>query len=218
MFFDGNRKEARKKEEPHSVRRSFWRTGSESVIDLPKSSRSHLEKKRPKQHPLCPALAIHSPDSGRPEAKSNRIPLVSANRPNNPTETIYSNIYSPNFLTRYIERNLVEWAETVYTRVGPQKKEIVYQTELKNLFLAKGLDVATEIPLKFQSGENVVSKRADLIVSLPGVMDRVLIECKAKPKVSRADFKQVIAYQHHFGIQDCYLVNFGKTVDIRKLK
>jgi len=59
-----------------------------------------------------------------------------------------------------------------------------------------------------------VSKRADVIVSVQGKPERVLIECKAKPRITRDDWKQVLWYQHHFGIHDCYLVNFcGRTKD-----
>lgn len=67
-----------------------------------------------------------------------------------------------------------------------------------------------------------VSKRADVIVSAQGQSERVLIECKAKPRLTRDDFRQVMWYQHHFGIQDCYLVNFcGRTkeeVQVHKLR
>uniref|UniRef100_A0A7S4EHP1 Uncharacterized protein n=1 Tax=Pseudo-nitzschia australis TaxID=44445 RepID=A0A7S4EHP1_9STRA len=151
--------------------------------------------------------------------------------------------------TTYVHKNLVAWTEQVFAKVGSEKKEVCYQTELKHLLLQKGLDVGVEVPLKvqrlvatttttakaepppismrMQTGmENTagvpstrtlsqpamvpttISRRADLIVSFPGRMERVLIECKAKPKFTKRDFRQVMFYQHHFGISDCYLVNF----------
>lgn len=119
----------------------------------------------------------------------------------------------------YVRENLVAWTEQVFAKVGPGQKEIKYHLPLKNLLLSKGLDVGYEVPLKFERfGSKPIIKRADLIVSMPGVPQKVLIECKAKKKIVKKDYEQVIFYQHHFGIPECYLVNFYFDTDVHRLK
>lgn len=119
----------------------------------------------------------------------------------------------------YIRENLVVWTERVFAKIGPGQKEIKYHIPLKNLLLSKGLDVGYEVPLKFERfGSKPIVKRADLIVSMPGVPQKVLIECKAKKKIEKKDYEQVVFYQHHFGIPECYLVNFHFGTEVHRLK
>ena len=121
--------------------------------------------------------------------------------------------------TSYIRRNLFAWAERVFAKVGPGHKEIKYHVELKNLLLSKGFDVGYEVPLKFERlGSKPIAKRVDLIVSMPDIPQKVLIECKAKKKLEKKDYKQVLFYQQHFGIQQCYLVNFRVGTVVKRLE
>jgi len=122
-------------------------------------------------------------------------------------------------ITSYVQKYLVAWTNNVFAKVGPGKKEIYYHDELRDLLLTKGFDVGYEVPLKFQRlGSKPVAKRVDLIISMPGISEKVLIECKAKKKIEKKDFKQVIFYQHHFGIPECYLINFRHNPEVRRLK
>merc|ERR1712224_492076 len=109
-----------------------------------------------------------------------------------------------------VSQNLMSWTRRVFAKIGPNKKESSYHLELFRLLLAEGFDVGYEVPLKYQrlGSEKPIQRRADLIVSLPNMPEQVLIECKAKQKITKSDFEQVIFYRHHFGISQCYLVNF----------
>eukprot|EP00534_Pseudo-nitzschia_fraudulenta_P013958 CAMPEP_0201248888 /NCGR_PEP_ID=MMETSP0852-20130820/57999_1 /ASSEMBLY_ACC=CAM_ASM_000632 /TAXON_ID=183588 /ORGANISM="Pseudo-nitzschia fraudulenta, Strain WWA7" /LENGTH=248 /DNA_ID=CAMNT_0047547793 /DNA_START=128 /DNA_END=874 /DNA_ORIENTATION=+ len=119
----------------------------------------------------------------------------------------------------YVRSNIVAWTDRVFTRIGPNKTERCYHVELKNTLLSEGFDVGYEVALKFERlGSKPVAKRVDLILSMPGMPEKVLVECKAKQKITKKDLEQVIFYQHHFGIPDCYLVNFGTTTEVHKLK
>eukprot|EP00535_Pseudo-nitzschia_heimii_P005454 CAMPEP_0197183884 /NCGR_PEP_ID=MMETSP1423-20130617/8681_1 /TAXON_ID=476441 /ORGANISM="Pseudo-nitzschia heimii, Strain UNC1101" /LENGTH=241 /DNA_ID=CAMNT_0042634543 /DNA_START=45 /DNA_END=770 /DNA_ORIENTATION=- len=122
-------------------------------------------------------------------------------------------------ISSYIRRNIVTWTERVFAKVGPHQKEIKYHIELKNMLLSKSLDVGYEVPLRFERfGSKPIAKRVDLIASLPGVPQKVLIECKAKKKLEKKDYEQVLFYQHHFGIRECYLINFRIGTEVRRLK
>jgi GxxExxY protein len=111
-------------------------------------------------------------------------------------------------ITKCFRRNIVVWTNRVVTTVGPGRKEREYQLALDELLQKEGFDVAVEQTLKFKRlGENI-QRRADLIVSIPGESQRVLIECKAKAKLDSKDKEQVQFYRHHFGIETCYLINF----------
>ena len=115
--------------------------------------------------------------------------------------------------------NLVMWVEKVFAEVGPGKKENIYQNKLKDLFLSLGYHVGYEVPLKyFRQDSKPISKRADLIIKAPFALERILIECKAKKEFEKTDFEQVCFYQDHFGISDCYLVNFRVDPQIFRLK
>ena len=121
----------------------------------------------------------------------------------------------------FVHQNLRTWTRNVFTTIGPNKKEIAYHIELKRLLLSKGFDVGYEVPLKYErQGEKtaVISRRVDLILSMPGISEQILIECKAKKKITKKDFEQVIFYRQHFGISDCYLVNFRPDPEVLRLK
>lgn len=122
-------------------------------------------------------------------------------------------------LASYFRRNIGEWTEKVFLKVGPDQKEIKYQVALKELLLSKGFIVASEATQKFEVSESKpIIKRADLIVSVSGVIERVLIECKAKKKLEKKDHEQVLFYQHHFGISECYLINFRIGTEVKRVK
>jgi GxxExxY protein len=123
-----------------------------------------------------------------------------------------------------ILKNLRIWAGKVYDLVGGDQKEKVYQGVLQNLLLNQGFDVAVEVPFSVLRRDQAtgavkrINRRADLIVSLPGKVDKVLIECKAKSRISKEDMEQVITYREHFGIDECYLVNFNPGLDVLRLR
>jgi len=119
----------------------------------------------------------------------------------------------------FIHQNLMTWTKKVFNTIGANKKEISYHIELKQFLLSKGFDVGYEVPLRYQrQGSKSVIRRADLIVSMPGISEQILIECKAKNKIEKKDFEQVIFYRQHFGISECYLVNFRHDPQVLRLK
>ena len=123
-----------------------------------------------------------------------------------------------------ILKNLRIWAGQVYDVVGHGQKEKVYQSVLRNVLLNQGFDVGVEVPFCFLRRDprtgtvEKITRRADLIVSLAGQLDKVLIECKAKPKILKEDMEQVISYREHFGVDECYLVNFRPGLDVLRLR
>ena len=131
-----------------------------------------------------------------------------------------------NFMTakEIILKNLRIWAGQVYDVVGHGQKEKVYQSVLRNVLLNQGFDVGVEVPFCFLRRDprtgvvEKITRRADLIVSLAGHLDKVLIECKAKPKILKEDMEQVISYREHFGVDECYLVNFRPGLDVLRLR
>lgn len=122
-------------------------------------------------------------------------------------------------ISSFVHQNLMTWTKNIFNTIGPNKKEISYHIELKHLLLSKGFDVGYEVPLRYQrQGSKSVIRRADLIVSMPGISEQILIECKAKNKIEKKDFEQVIFYRQHFGIPECYLVNFRHNPQVLRLK
>lgn len=202
--------------------RSLWKSGSDSITDFHEidfqSSSCHSrdaakilakQKQEKKKHDVDNKLAVSIRNlslgiATMPIARAvTKKPKPSANFE----------------ITPYVRRNLVKWTEKVFAEVGPGHKEIRYHLALKNLLLSKGLDVGYEVPLKFERlGSKPIAKRVDLIVSMPGVSQKVLIECKAKKKLEKKDFEQVSFYQHHFGIPECYLINFRIGTEVHRLK
>jgi len=84
-------------------------------------------------------------------------------------------------ISSFVHQNLMTWTKNIFNTIGPNKKEISYHIELKHLLLSKGFDVGYEVPLRYQrQGSKSVIRRADLIVSMPGISEQILIECKAK--------------------------------------
>ena len=120
-------------------------------------------------------------------------------------------------LARYVQRNLVAWSEQVFAKIGPGQKERKYQDALTELLLSKGCDVASEQSLTLKrAGSKDIIKRADLIISKQRVTGRVLLELKAKKKLQKKDFEQILNYQDHFNISECYLINFWDGAKVLK--
>ena len=118
-----------------------------------------------------------------------------------------------------IHQNLITWTRNVFTKIGPYEKEIVYHKELERLLLSKGFKVAYEVRLRYkQQGKPDIIRRADLIISRPGKLGQTLIECKAKKKFLKEDYEQVIFYRQHYGISDCYLINFCHNPKVLRLR
>jgi len=90
----------------------------------------------------------------------------------------------------FVHQNLMTWTKKVFNTIGPNKREICYHIELKQLLLFKGFDVGYEVPLRYQrQGSKSVIRRADLIVSMPGISEQILIECKAKKQNWKERFR-----------------------------
>lgn len=123
------------------------------------------------------------------------------------------------WLVSYVRHNILAWTEEVFAEVGPDQKERKYQVAMKEFLKLKGFLVASEATLKFErAGSKPITKRADLILSMPDVPENILIECKAKKKLEKKDFEQVLFYEQHFGISECYIVNFSDDVlQVRRL-
>jgi GxxExxY protein len=202
--------------------RSLWKNGSDGITDFREtdfeSSSCHFrdatkilakQKQEKKKHDVDNKLSVSMRNLS---LGITTIPIARA--------VTKKHKRSANFeITSYVRRNLVEWTEKVFAEVGPGHKEIGYHLVLKNLLLSKGLDIGYEVPMKFERlGSKPIAKRVDLIISMPGVSQKVLIECKAKKKLEKKDYEQVRFYQHHFGIPECYLINFRIGTEVHRLK
>ena len=209
--------------------RSLWDNGCDSVIDLQRiyyqppachsrephkvPSKQVREKKKEKKKKK---KVDGTTDKKLTESMKNlfldtkKLPIGKAITPK-PNDKRNFN------LARYVQRNLVAWSEQVFAKVGPDQKERKYQDALTELLLSKGCDVASEQPLTLKrAGSKDIIKRADLIISKQRVTGRVLLELKAKKKLQKKDFEQILDYQDHFNTSECYLINFWDGAKVLK--
>jgi len=216
-----------REEADDSYVRSLWKSGSDRITDL--RTIDFESSSTPLRDPTKEALAKQHKrekkkhnvvDDGRLTVSMRNLSLGITTMPIARAVPKKSKRKNANFqIAPYVHSNLEAWTERVFAAVGPGQKEIRYHIALKDLLLSKGLDVGYEVPLKFERlGSKPVAKRVDLIVSMPGVSEQVLIECKAKKKLEKKDYEQVVFYQHHFGIPECYLVNFRIGTEVHRLK
>ncbi len=200
--------------------RNLWKNGSESVIDL-----HGIDYQPPACHsrepPKVPAKQVrekkkekrkkkkdYDSDDKKLTASMKNLSLGANKLPIEKTITTKPNKRNFNF-ARYVRQNLVAWSEQVFAEVGPGQKERKYQDTFTELLLSKGCDVASEHSLTLKrTGSKDIIRRADLIISKQGVTGRVLLELKAKKKFEKKDFEQILNYQDHFNINECYLIKF----------
>lgn len=192
--------------------RSLWNNKCDSIIDL-----------RGVDYQLRPSHSLHGKQTQETKKKKNdAINRLNGSMQNLSLGSNKMSIERPvkyDFeFAPYVQRNLEAWVDQVVAEVGPGHHEVEYHKKLRDLLKQKGFDVGYEVSLKFERDRSIpIERRADLIISMPGEIQRILIECKAKKKIRKKDFEQVLFYRHHFGIPECYLVNFCGT-DVLKLK
>jgi len=193
--------------------RSFWNSKCDSIISFrmidykepPKNVRAKRseEKKKKKSH-----VVNGLDDSMRKLSLNSRAKTIIG-----PMEL--------DFLW-YVERYLVAWVKLVIAQVEEgaegKERERVYHEKMRDLLKKNGFNVGYEVPLKYEQegSQRPIEKKADLIIGMPGEVKKILIECKAKKKLQKADYEQVREYRTHFGIPVCYLINFHTGI-VKKL-
>lgn len=111
-----------------------------------------------------------------------------------------------------ITEKIIGAAYKVHNTLGSGFLEKVYQNSLVIEIQALGFSVAVEKPLKVHyHGEVVGNYVADIIVE-----GKVLLEIKAVKELSGIHEAQILNYLKATGIEVGLLINFGKSVNIKR--
>jgi len=92
----------------------------------------------------------------------------------------------------------------VHNKLGRYCKEKQYQDALEEAFKQEKIDYRREIKLPIS--EEVGGNQADFLIA-----NKVIIECKAKPVVTKEDYYQVLRYLRASDKRLALLVNFRNT-------
>lgn len=93
----------------------------------------------------------------------------------------------------------------IYKQFRNRHKETIYQKSFYYGLKEKGLGVEKEKRIDiYYSGKKVGTYMPDLVIE-----DKILIELKAKPKLSQDDIKQFWYYLKGSNFKLGYLINFG---------
>lgn len=191
--------------------RSVWNSKYESVIN-----HRMIDYQKPRNNVRAKRLdEKKKKKSNAVDGLNDSMRKLSLNKP------IFPTAIQADFLW-YVERYLVAWVKLVIAQVEGGKegkeRERAYHEKMRDLLKSKGFDVGYEVHLKYERKglQQPIVKVADLIVSMPNEVQKILIECKAKKKLKKADYEQVKVYHTHFGIPICYLINFH-TGEVKKL-
>ena len=101
----------------------------------------------------------------------------------------------------------------VYNRLGPGLAEKFYQRALVDELRRRGYDVSVQSGLSMRYGQaNVARFRADLLVE-----GKVLVEIKARSRILRGHWAQLLHYLAISGIEVGLLLNFGPQPRFKRL-
>ncbi|MEA2020346.1 MAG: GxxExxY protein [Patescibacteria group bacterium] len=94
----------------------------------------------------------------------------------------------------------------VYNKLGSSYKEKYYQRAVGKLLLNKGFDIKRELKADLEiQGEQIGYYFLNFLVE-----GLIVLELKAKPRMSKQDFKQVQSYLGTTGLKLGILANFGR--------
>lgn len=95
-------------------------------------------------------------------------------------------------------------AKIVHKELGPGFEEVIYQRALALELAAQALDFSREVWIDiYYRGKKVGRKRVDFVV------DKVMVELKAKSALEDVDFVQTLSYLKASGYTVALLLNFG---------
>ena len=101
----------------------------------------------------------------------------------------------------------------VYNELGPGFAERVYARALHDELVGRALQVSVETPLTMHYGAaRPVRFRADLIVE-----SQVVVEIKARSRILKGHWAQLITYLRTSGIEVGLLLNFGPKPGFKRL-
>lgn len=103
-----------------------------------------------------------------------------------------------------VTARIIAAAKKVHGELGPGYRELVYQRALALELPIHDLEFSREVGIDVHyRGAKVGHKRVDFIV------DRVLVEIKAKASLEDVDFVQTLSYLKASGYIVALLLNFG---------
>lgn len=101
---------------------------------------------------------------------------------------------------------IIAAAQEVHRTLGPGFEEVIYQRALARELPVHNLAVSREVWIDVHyKGEKVGRKRVDFVV------DKVMVEIKAKAALEPVDFVQSLSYLKASGYQVGLLLNFGSA-------
>ena len=112
-----------------------------------------------------------------------------------------------------VTASIIKAAKEVHKELGPGFEEVIYQRSLVLEFPAHDLEFSREVWIDvYYRGQKVGRKRVDFIV------DKVLVEIKAKAALEDVDFVQTLSYLKASGYKVALLLNFGaKRLGIKRI-
>jgi GxxExxY protein len=117
-----------------------------------------------------------------------------------------------NYKYSEMTEKIIGAAYKVHNTLGSGFLEKVYQNSLVIEIRALGFDVEVEKPVKvYYHGEVVGNYVADIIVD-----GKVLLEIKAIKELSGIHEAQILNYLKATGIEVGLLINFGRSVNIKR--
>ena len=117
-----------------------------------------------------------------------------------------------NYKHNEITEKIIGAAYKVHNTLGSGFLEKVYQNSLVIEIRALGFGVEVEKPMKvYYHGEVVGNYVADIIVE-----GKVILEIKAVKELSGIHEAQILNYLKATGIEVGLLINFGKSVNIKR--
>ena len=111
-----------------------------------------------------------------------------------------------------LSKKIIAAAYAVHKELGYGFVEKVYKNALAIELQERGIKSAVEVPLKVLYHEKVVGDYfADMIVD-----DKIIIEVKAVSDLEPAHEVQLVNYLKATGLQIGLLINFGKSVKVKR--
>jgi GxxExxY protein len=117
-----------------------------------------------------------------------------------------------NYKHREITEKIIGAAQKVHNTLGYGFLEKVYQNALVIELQTLGFDVEVEQPIAVQyRGEIVGNYVADIVVD-----GKVILEIKAVKELSKIHEVQLVNYLKATGIEVGLLINFGRSVTVKR--
>lgn len=112
-----------------------------------------------------------------------------------------------------VTAKIIAAAQVVHATLGPGFEEVFYQRALAWELPSQGLAFGREVWIDvFYKGRRLGRKRVDFVV------DRVMVELKARAVLENRDYVQTLSYLKASGYSVGLLLNFGaKRLEIRRL-